>query len=165
MIHIGRITGETVELNKDSDNPVRVLQVELTDVNDVQAAELFTQAGDDNNPPNDAFALVVDVTPSLKIVVAISDGLEPECDRGERELYSQDGGQKKARIKLDKDGNITLNLGDRHVARKDDEITITPETDPDFFVLMNGLASLLGKDPILSVTGKVNDGIDLVRVP
>lgn len=165
MIQIGVIKGSDVGVNRDSDGPVRLLQVELTDIEDVQTCELFTQAGDDNNPPDSAFALVLDVSDALKIVVAVSDGLEPECDQGERELYSQEDGEKKARAKLQKDGKFVMNLGERMVARKDDEIIITPETDPKFFVLMTGLAGLLGVDPPTSVTGKVNDGETTVRVP
>lgn len=165
MIQIGRITGSDVGVNKDSDTPVRILQVELTGVDDVQSCELFTQAGEDNNPPNDAFCLVLDVSAALKIIVAISDGLTPECDQGERELYSQENGEKQARIKWKKDGTLVLNLGERPVARKDDPVTITPELDPEFFALMTGLAGLLGVTPIQSVTGKVDDGDDTVLVP
>jgi phage gp45-like len=165
MIEIGRIIGSEVATNRDSDEPVRLLQVELTALDDVQSVELFTQAGDDNNPPDDAMCMVLTVSDALKIIVAVSDGLEPEVERGERELYSQENGEKKARFKLQKDGKIIHNEGDRLVARKEDEITITPDTDPEFFVFMNGLATLLGKDPILSVTGKVAEGTDKVLTP
>ncbi len=165
MTEIGQITGGEVETNRDSDSPGRVLQVELSAVDDIQSCELFTQAGDDTNPPDGSMCVVVTVSEALKIVVAVVDGLEPEVEKGEREFYSIAGGEKKARVKLQLDGKVVHNQGDRAVARKDDEIQATPETDPEFFVLMAAVAALVGLDPPTSVTGKVTEGTDEVLVP
>lgn len=165
MTEIGRITGGNIELNRDGDTPGRVLSVELSAADDVQSCELFTQAGDDTNPPDGSMCLVVTVSDALKIVVAVVDGLEPEVEKGEREFYSQEDGKKKARVKLTLDGKVVHNEGERLVARKDDEILLTPETDPEFFVLMAAVAALVGLDPPTKVTGKITEGTDEVLVP
>lgn len=165
MTEIGKITGGNVETNRDSDSPGLVLNVELTDPTDVQSCELFTQAGDDTNPPDGSMCLVVTVSDALKIVVAVVDGLTPEAEKGEREFYSQKDGEKKARIKLTLDGTVVHNQGEREVARKDDEILLTPETDPEFFVLMAAVAALVGLDPPTKVAGTITEGTDEVLVP
>lgn len=166
MIQIGRITGTTVETNRDSDDPGRMLQVELTDPTDVQACELFAQAGDDNNPPNDAMCIVLTVSDALKIVVAVTDDLEPECAQGEREIYSQADGKKKARVKLTKDGIVIHNEGGRQVARNGDEVKSDITVDQAFWTWVSAVSTALGiTPPPTTLTAKIADGTDEVLVP
>jgi phage gp45-like len=166
MTEIGRITGGNVELNRDSDTPGRVLNVELTDPNDVQSCELFTQAGDDTNPPDGSMCVVVTVSDALKIVIAVVDGLEPDVEKGEREFYSQKDGQKKARLKLTLDGKVIHNDGDRLVARKDDETESNITIDETFWTWINAVAGALGITPAPpSLTSKISEGTDEVLVP
>jgi hypothetical protein len=164
---LGRVTGREIATNRESDRPVLLLQVELTNERDVQDVELFCEAGSDTSPHDEDLVLVLSLADAYQIAVGVDDGIEPEVDEGEKEIYSysKHGGPKKAKTRWNSDGEVIHNDGSRLVAREGDEITITPETDPDFFVLMNGLASLLGKDPILSVTGKINEGSETVKVP
>ncbi len=166
MTEIGRITGGDIETNRDSDTEGRVLQVELSAVDDVQACELFTQAGDDSNPPDGSMCLVVTVSEALKIVVAVVDGLEPEVEKGEREFYSIKNNQKKARVKLTLDGTVVHNKGERHVARKDDETTSTIETDETFWTWINAVATAVGITPAPpKLVSKISEGTDEVLVP
>jgi hypothetical protein len=166
MIWIGRITGSAVEQNLDADSPGRLMQVELTAPDDIQSIELFTQAGDDNNPPDDVQCIVLEVSPRLKIIVAVSDGLAPECDRGERELYSQADGEKKARTKYQKDGKVIHNQGARLVARKDDETKSNITIDQAFWGWVNAVSAALGiPTPPTTLTTKIDEGVDSVRVP
>ena len=164
---LGRVTNREITENRESDRKVLMLQVELTSERDVQDVELFSDAGEDTSPHDDDFVIVLSLADAYQLAIGVDDGIEPEVEEGEKEIYSysKHGGPKKAKTRWNKDGEVIHNDGDRLVARKDDEITITPETDPEFFVFMNGLAALLGKDPILSVTGKINDGTDEVKVP
>ena len=164
---LGKVTNREITENRESDRNVLLLQVELTSERDVQDVELFSDAGEDTSPHDGDFVLVFSLADAYQIAVGVDDGIEPEVDEGEKEIYSYaaHGGPKKAKTKWNSDGEIIHNDGSRLVARKNDEITITAETDPEFFVFMNGLAALLGKDPILSVTGKINDGSDTVKVP
>jgi phage gp45-like len=163
---LGRVTNREISTNRGSDRPVLLLQVELTNERDVQDVELFTEAGAESSPQNDDMVLVLSLADAYRIAIGVDDGIEPEIDEGEKEIYSYEkhGGPKLARVKCNKDGEVIHNEGERLVAREGDEITITPETDPDFFVMMNGLALLLGLDPILSVTGKINEGSETVKV-
>lgn len=164
---LGKVTNKEVRTDRDSENKVLMLQVELTDERDIQDVELFKSAGEDATPHDGAFVIVLSLSEAFKVAVGVEDGIEPETKAGEKEIYSYDeyGGSKLARVLCNEDGEVIHNEGERLVARKEDEITITAETDPEFFVFMNGLAALLGKDPILSVTGKINDGTDEVKVP
>lgn len=162
---LGKVTNREVTVSRESDGPVLLLQVELTNERDVQDVELIKHAGVDFNPPDGSFVVVIPLANAFKVAVAVDDGIESEVDPGEYEIYSSKSGLKKAKTRWNTDGEVIHNDGDRLVARKEDEITITPETDPDFFVLMNGLAALLSKDPITSVTGKINEGTDEVKVP
>jgi hypothetical protein len=166
MTEIGRITGQDIETNRDSDSPGRVLQVELSGVDDVQACELFTQDGDDTSPVKDSMCLVVTVSDALKIVVAVTDGLEPEVEEGEREFYSQASGVKKARMYLTKDGKAIFNRSSRLVARKDDETESNFIIDETFWTWINSVASALGiTPPPQKLVSKISEGTDKVLVP
>ena len=109
---LGIITNRRIGKNRDGNQNRVILQVELM-ADDVQTVELFTQAGEDTNPANGCRVNVIPVSNSYKIGVGVSDGLTPECDPGEKEIYSTDDPvtAKLARIKLDKNGHIIFNQG------------------------------------------------------
>jgi phage gp45-like len=106
---IGKITGSTVGKNKDGDTDVLLLQVEISEDDDLQTVELVRQAGEDYNPPEGSTVVILPVTQSDKVGVATDDGIAPEVSPGERELYSSVAGAKMATIKLALDGGVELN--------------------------------------------------------
>lgn len=109
---IGIITGFEIAKNKDGDNPRILLQVKMLD-DDIRTVELVSQAGEDNNPASGCRVVVADVADSYKIGIAVTDDLAPECDPGEKELYSTSSpaAAKLARTKWDSAGNVVHNLG------------------------------------------------------
>ena len=111
---IGIIRGRSIGRSLDGDKDRVILQVELMpDDEDIRLVELFTQSGDDTSPASGCRVNVVPITDNYDIAVGVSDGLTPEVDPGEREIYSTDDPvtAKQARIKLDKTGNIIFNQG------------------------------------------------------
>lgn len=108
---IGVITGRKISRNRDGDKNVLILQVELIEGEDTRSIELFSSS--DFNPANGTRVYICDVTDSYQIAVATSDGLTPEVEPGEIEIYSTDNPvtAKQARIYLNTDGEIILNQG------------------------------------------------------
>jgi len=117
MVSIGRITGRTVAKNRDGEKNVLILQVEITDPDDVQEVELFRQAGEDYNPPNDSRVIIADLGPAWRVGIAVDDGIEPSMGEGERKIYSIDSGAIKAFINLLADGVIEINGNTDFAAR------------------------------------------------
>ena len=110
MSLIGLITGRETKKNKDSTTESRLLQCQITSNDDVQSAEYMQQAGVDSNPPDGARAIIIQLSPSWKIAVAVNDGITPDSslEPGEFQIYSQDGGIRKSTITLKKDGSIDI---------------------------------------------------------
>lgn len=120
--YTGIITGQSViEKNRDGENDVRMLQVEITDENDIQKVQQVTWSGDDNSPVEGDTVVIVEISPAYKIVLGIEDSIDPEVDSGERKLYSQDGGAIQSSIYLKKDGQMLLN-GDGDYAVRFNEL-------------------------------------------
>lgn len=162
---LGRITNREVTENRESDGKVLMLQVELTDERDIQDVELFTHAGVDFNPPDGSFVVVIPLANAFKVAVAVDDGIESEVDEGEYEVYSSENGEKKAKTRWNKDGEVIHNDGERLVARKDDETTSDITIDQTFWTWIAAVGSALGITPPESFTGKVNEGSETVKVP
>ena len=110
---IGTITGREIEKNLDSEKKTLLLQVLVADDNDGQTVELQNQSGEDVEPPNGSRVFILDISDSYRIVVAVDDGIEPDpsIEQGERETYSSDGGERKAKIRWKKDGQLVINDG------------------------------------------------------
>ena len=110
MIDIGTIRGYEVTKDGDSDEESRMLQIEFTREDDLQAVEQVGQVGEDANPHPGARVIVVDLGPSYRVAIATSDGITPTVLEGERELYSYDsGGNKLATLRILSDSNIEIN--------------------------------------------------------
>ena len=105
---VGTVKSSTVGLNRDGTIPVRLLQVEITDADDIQTIELFTQAGEDYNPPVGSSVFIVKSGESWKIAIACDDGITPSSDEGERILYSSSGGVIQGQIYIKNDGTIEI---------------------------------------------------------
>ena len=108
---VGIVRGRRIGKNRDGDKNVLILQVEIIDGDDARSIEIFSSA--DFNPANGTRVYICDVTDSYQIAVATSDGLTPEVEPGEIEIYSADNPvtARQARIYLNTDGEIILNQG------------------------------------------------------
>jgi hypothetical protein len=163
---IGRVTGFEVGKNKEGDDESLLLQVELSEPDDVQTVELFGSGGRDYNPPTNSTVVVISIADAMQIAVAVNDGITPESEPGEVELYSVDkyAGSKKAKLKLLTDGVAKINDGGPAAARVGDEIQITPETDPAVFTWFAAVGTATGTTPPTSMTGKITTGSDTVEI-
>ena len=108
---VGIVTGRRIGKNRDGDKNVLILQVELITGEDTRSIEIFSSG--DFSPANGTRVYICDVSDSYQVAVATSDGLTPEVEPGEVEIYSTDNPvtTKQARIYLNKDGEIILNQG------------------------------------------------------
>lgn len=105
----GIITGYEIGKNKSGTKNVVLLQVRITDKDDIQTVELMNNAGDGSIPAIGSRVLILQVGPAWKIGIAESDNIDPEVQDGEGHFYSQDSGIIKAFIKFLKSGIIELN--------------------------------------------------------
>jgi hypothetical protein len=133
MITIGTVVGSEITKNKDADEDSRVLQVELTNADDIQSIEQLGQTGEDSNPQPGARVIVLDLGPAYRVAVATSDGITPTAAEGEKEIYSYDAnGNKLAYIKLVSDGTVELNGNADFAVAFDDLQTAFNQLRDDF---------------------------------
>lgn len=107
-IQSGTVTSNEITTNNDSEDNVRMLEVQISDPDDVQSVQLFSPSGDDSNPPVGSTVAIINVSQAYKVVVAANDNIEPSMDVGEKKLYSSANGSIMAFINLKNDGDIEL---------------------------------------------------------
>lgn len=178
MIQTGRITGREVKKNRDGTKNVLLLQVEISDPDDMQTVELVTQAGEDTNPPDDSKIIILPVGRAWKTAIAVDDGIEPSMQPGEKKLYSIDGGAISAFVDFLNTGILQLN-GDADFAVRFSELeTAFNELKTDFndfitntYNLHNHPTAPVGPVSTPSVTGTESTAdisgakIDEIKVP
>ena len=112
MVAVGKITGRTIGKNRDGDSDVILLQVEVSDADDIQTVELHRGAGVDLNPPDDSIVVLVRAGNAWQIAATVNDNVTPDdLDQGVYEIYASDSGAKTAKVNLDPGGDVTLNDG------------------------------------------------------
>ena len=110
MVKTGIITGREVTTNRDGENQRLMLQVQLTNSDDIQTVEYVSLPGQDENPIDGNRVYIIEVGETYKIGIAVDDGVTPDMDTGEKRLYSvSDAGVIQAFIKLLKTGIIEIN--------------------------------------------------------
>lgn len=109
MIDTGIVTGREITINKDGEEDVEMLQVQMTDDEDIQSVQLMIQAGDDSPPPEDSLVTIVSIAEAYQIAVAVEDNISPTMLPGEKKLYSSAAGVIKAFINMLSDGTIEIN--------------------------------------------------------
>lgn len=114
---LGRVISSQIETNRDGSGKVLLLQVELSDPDDLQTVEYLQAAGDDYRPPPGTSVVVTDLGKAWKIAIGADDGIEPESAEGEKEIYAHQAGQKKGRLKCNLDGTVQAGAGDDFVAQ------------------------------------------------
>ena len=109
MVKTGIITGRTLQKNRDGTGNRIMLQVEMTNPDDIQTVELYAPGGQDVNPPDGSRVVIIEIAPTYKIAIVADDGIEPSMLDGEQKLYATDGISILSFINLLTDGNIELN--------------------------------------------------------
>lgn len=105
----GTVKGFEVGKNRDGTKDVILLQVAISDPDDIQTVELMTHAGDDTIPPDGSRVTIFDVGEAWKIAIASNDGIKSTMKAGEKQIYSSANGIIKAFTKYLEDGNLELN--------------------------------------------------------
>lgn len=110
MQQIGRVTGREIVANRDGTKQSLMLQVEITDPEDIQTVELISQDGEDTNPVDNSRVVIIPIGQAYKIAIAVDDGIEPDSTQvpGEKKIYSSDGGVIKAFIQWLKTGAMII---------------------------------------------------------
>lgn len=106
---IGIVRGREIRPNRNGGDDVLLLQVEVSDPEDVQTIELMTHAGDESSPEDGAQVLLISIGPAWTIAIAVNDLIPPDLDPGERRIYSQVSGVRKAIIYCRTSGQLELN--------------------------------------------------------
>jgi len=107
--YTGIVTRQEIKKNRDGDQNVRMLQVVITEPDDVQEIQQVTWTGDDTAPVDGDMVVIIEISESYKIAVAIQGQIDPTVGTGERKIYSQSGGIIKAFAYFKDDGQINLN--------------------------------------------------------
>lgn len=118
-VHLGTIVDSKIDTNMDGEDNVRILKCEVSSADDVQNIEQICQNGEQTNPLDDATVIILEITKSWKIAVAVKDLVEPDATlaRGEKIIYSLDSSNNiKAKIYLKNDGTVNVGDGDQFVA-------------------------------------------------
>lgn len=110
MARTGIIRGREVRKNRDGTSERLMLQVQMSNPNDIQTVEYVSLPGQDENPIDGSTVYVIDIGESYKIGIGVNDGITPAMDTGEKRLYSLDAaGAIQAFIKMLKTGIIEVN--------------------------------------------------------
>ena len=106
----GTIRNTAVKANRDGDNSVRMLDVEMSSPSDLQSVQLVSIGGEDYHPLPGAKVMVAQVGNAWKMAIVLDDGITPTAAGGERFLYSlTTAGALAALIKLRNDSTMELN--------------------------------------------------------
>jgi hypothetical protein len=111
------IKSATVKKNRDGDKNVLMLNVEISEPEDIQSAESMRIAGIDSNPPVGSKGFVNEAGEAWKIVVAINDNVQPDTNPGEIEIYSSASGNKLATLRFTADNKIVAQGGGDNAVR------------------------------------------------
>lgn len=151
----GTIRNTAVKANRDGDNSVRMLDVEMSSPSDLQSVQLVSIGGEDYHPLPGAKVMVAQVGNAWKMAIVLDDGITPTAAGGERFLYSlTTAGALAALIKLRNDSTMELN-GDADFAVAFDRLkTAFDDLKADFNALVT-LFGTVGPPPV----GHVHSGV------
>lgn len=138
---IGIVKGREFKANRDGQNIRLMLQVEITDSNDIHTVEFMSSAGVDTNPANGSKVLIVDVGSAYKIAIAADDNIEPSSEEGGNGIYSVSSGAIAAFINLLSGGTIEINGNNDFAIRFNEMKTAFDELKADlntFIGVYNG---------------------------
>lgn len=106
----GIVVGRKTERNRDGALPVRILQVMITDMADVQNVQLVGQAGEECNPPDGSLVLINSAGEAFKLSAGTADTVPPIMGVGGKRIYSTDAANENvmAEVRLHPDGAIEI---------------------------------------------------------
>jgi hypothetical protein len=116
----GEVKDLEIEKNRDGEEKVVILQVELFDPDNVESVELYRSSGEDVRPPDSTKVAVINIGEAWKLAVACNDNVEPDdsLEKGEKKVYSsaKESGKQvvKAFIEYKKDGKLRMNTQDEN---------------------------------------------------
>lgn len=172
-MNIGIVKSSEIKKNRDGEQDQILLQVEISDADDIQTVELITHAGNDSRPPKGSRVIIVDVGSAYKLGIAVDDLIVPSVNEGEKKLYSSDAGVIKAFIDFLKNGILELNGNSKGVARLDDTTSLQMSG-----IDIQGLAAALlttgaflpsgnppvpAANPLQFTNGKITSASDMVK--
>jgi hypothetical protein len=130
---IGIIRGREIRKNRDGAGNRVMLQVEMSNPDDIQTVEYVSLPGQDENPINGSRVYIIEVGSSYKIGIAVDDGIAPGMATGEKRVYSlNDAGAIQAFINLLKTGIIEVNGNADFAVRFTDLETAFNQLKSDF---------------------------------
>ena len=109
MIRTGIVTGRELKKNRDGGNDRLLLQVQITDADDIHTVEYMSPPGEDSNPPDGSKVLIIDVGRAYKVAIAADDNISPSMEKGEKKLYSISEGAIAAFINFLSSGIMEIN--------------------------------------------------------
>lgn len=106
---LGLVTGRTTAANRGEGGAVRLLQAVVTDIDDVRTVQLAEQMGEESNPPDGTWLVILPTAQAAPVAVAAHDGIEPVLEVGGKRIYSIKPADHTviAEVRLDPDGKIT----------------------------------------------------------
>ncbi len=141
-LETGVVSGWEIKKNKDGEQPVRLLQVIISDPEDVQTVEWMGKPGEDDGLVA-GMTVLIGTVGSTKFAFAADDGLEPDAGGNEKKIYSSENGVKSAEINLRKNGDIEIKskTGASVNLKTSGEIELNGNTD--FVISFTQLQTLL----------------------
>lgn len=106
-LETGVVSGSEIKKNKDGERPVRLLQVIISDPQDVQTVEWLGDPGEDNGVAP-GMTVLIGTVGSAKFAFAADDNIEPDALDNEKKLYSVKDNAKSAEINLRTNGDIEI---------------------------------------------------------
>lgn len=137
MIRTGIVTGREFKKNRDSGNDRLLLQVQITDADDVHTVEYMSPPGEDSNPPDGAKVLIIDVGRAYKIAIAADDNVSPSMAEGEKKLYSISDGAIASFINFLASGIVEINGNNDFAIRFNEMQSAFDEMKDDLNQLVN----------------------------
>lgn len=99
-LRIGKVTGHEIRKNRDGVDDVCLLQVEVSDPDDIQTIEWYQASGVDSVPPINSLVAFLPAGRAWMIALGANDGIVPVSTPGDYKVYSSAGGVIKAFLKL-----------------------------------------------------------------
>ena len=109
-LKVGTVDKTRVDVNGDGGVQVRLVDVILSDPQDVQTVQLWTKEGEDYNPAPGSKILVLHAGSAWGIGIAVDDEFLPAAAAGEKYIYALDptGTTIMSSIKLFNDGSVEI---------------------------------------------------------
>ena len=108
-MRLGIVTGQEIAKNRDGAGDRLLLQVTMSNSDDVQTVEMVGAPGEDSNPPDGSLVLITDMGAAFKAAIAANDGIAASMGEGEKKLYSIDAGAIAAYVSWLSTGVLELN--------------------------------------------------------